>query len=269
MQRSFAFVVYLIISLLLSACTPTVPTHTDAYIDGDEIYYIGEMDADRNQRLFALYDAARTKPSTLTITSPGGSVEHGMALGEWVFQYGLKLRVPKQCASSCANYVFTAARSVSLAPDALIFWHGSPIYDDMVEGTVRGQTRWESVRRSLERKGMASEDTESYWLNIRKRNREFFKTVGVSPLITVALNLADGRSASNSANFSNHRRWAYYLSIEDMAVFGRGDVTVLNGSHWNPTLNPGFKDGIVKLDLATDVAERMSAISQGIEDRNL
>lgn len=269
MQRSFANVFILTSSLLLSACAPEVPQYADTYIDGDEIHYIGEMDADRNQRLQQLYDNARTKPTTLTITSPGGSVEHGMALGEWVYQHGLKLRVPSQCASSCANYVFTAAKSVVLAPDALIFWHGSPIYDDMVEGTVRGQTRWESVRRSLESKGMASEDTQSYWLAIRKRNREFFKTVGVSPFITVALNLADGRSASNSANFSSHRRWAYYLSIEDMAVFGRSDVTVLNGSDWNPALNPKFKDGIVKLDLATDVAARMSAISQGIVDRNL
>lgn len=269
MQRSFVIALFLANALLLSACAPEAQQQADAYIDGDEIYYIGEMDADRNQRLLALYENARKKPTTLTITSPGGSVEHGLALGEWVHQHGLKLRVPSQCASSCANYVFTAASSVVLAPDALIFWHGSPIYDDMIEGTVRGQTRWESVRRSLERKGMASADTKSYWLEIRKRNREFFKTVGVSPFITVALNLADGRSASNSANFSNHRRWAYYLSIEDMAVFGRADVTVLNDSDWNPTLNPKFKDGIVKLDLATDVAARMSAISQGIEDRNL
>jgi len=252
------------VSAVVGACTAQ-PEYTDAYIDGDEIYYIGEMDADRNQRLFRLYEQARNKPATLAISSPGGSVEQGLELGEWVYANALNVRVASQCASSCANYVFTAAKSVTLAADALIYWHGSPIYDDMVEGTVRGQTRWESVRRSLESKGMSASEATSYWQEIRRRNRDFFKTVGVSPLITVALNLADGRSQSNGANFSSHRRWAYYLSLDDMAVFGRDNVRVQNDSAWSPANNPLFKDGIVRLDLATDVTARMTAIQTGLD----
>lgn len=241
------------------------PEYTDVWIEGDEIHYIGEMDADRNQRLFALYEQARKKPSTLAVSSPGGSVQHGLELGEWVYANALSVRISNQCVSSCANYVFTAAKSVTLAPDALIYWHGSPIFDDMVEGTVRGQTRWESIRRSLESRGMSASEVSSYWKEIRRRNREFFKTVGVSPLITVALNLADGRSQSNGVNFSSHRRWAYYLSIDDMAVFGRDNVHVQYGSDWSPANNPLFKDGIVRLDLATDVANRMADIQTSLD----
>ena len=239
--------------------------YADVYVDDDEIYYIGEITQDRNNRLFEVYQRERTKPSTLVITSPGGNVKHGLDLGDWVFDHSLSLRVPNECGSSCANYVFTAARSVELAPDALLYWHGSPTYDDLIAGTVREPSRWASVRRSLEKNGFEGSDAKAYWQTIRRRNHAFFERVGVSPLITVALQLADGRTHAGQANFSNHRQWAYYLTIDDMAIFGRDNVTVKNESGWNPRSNPGYKDNVVRLDLATDVSQRISLLEQSLE----
>lgn len=94
------------------------------YFSEDELNYVGYLDEEANQRLFALYDGLKVKPTTLAIRSRGGDVVPGMALGEWVHAHKLTVKVMEFCLSSCANYVFTAGARKIVSSNAMIGFHG-------------------------------------------------------------------------------------------------------------------------------------------------
>ena len=82
------------------------------------LVYRGALSEAANQRLFELYVKTKPRPRLLKVTSGGGDITLGMDLGEWVFQNGLDVEVVDHCFSSCANYVFTAAKAKYLNPCA-------------------------------------------------------------------------------------------------------------------------------------------------------
>jgi hypothetical protein len=92
------------------------------YTDGTA-YYTGDITAERNR---AFFDRERGRVlERLVITSHGGEVEAGIALGTWVFDQALDVDVPEYCLSSCANYVFPAGLTKIIRPGAVVAWHGS------------------------------------------------------------------------------------------------------------------------------------------------
>lgn len=94
------------------------------YLSEGELNYVGYLDEDANQRLFALYDELKDKPVTLAIRSRGGDVVTGMALGQWIHAHKLNVKVMEFCLSSCANYVFTAGERKIVSSNAMIGFHG-------------------------------------------------------------------------------------------------------------------------------------------------
>lgn len=87
------------------------------------VYYAGTISAERNRRFFA---SNREQPvERLVITSNGGEVEAGIALGEWVFEHQLDVEIESYCLSSCANYVFPAGRNKFIREGAVVAWHGN------------------------------------------------------------------------------------------------------------------------------------------------
>lgn len=62
---------------------------------------------------------------TLTINSRGGDTQAVMQIGRQVFSHNLKLKVRKIYASSCANYIVTAAKSVLVESSRILDWHSS------------------------------------------------------------------------------------------------------------------------------------------------
>jgi hypothetical protein len=62
---------------------------------------------------------------TLLIDSPGGEVDSAITLAYHVRAHGAELVVEGVCFSSCANYLFTGARSVKVKPKSLVALHGS------------------------------------------------------------------------------------------------------------------------------------------------
>lgn len=112
--------------LAASPLASSAPETTQVYLDNGELHYIGGLDEQANARLFALYDSLTTKPSVLSIRSKGGEIKLGMALGRWVRERGLDIEVMEFCLSSCANYVFPAARRKTVSNFAVIGYHGGP-----------------------------------------------------------------------------------------------------------------------------------------------
>jgi len=209
-----------------SAKGPTV------FIKGTDLFYGGPLLEELIHEAMLLYDSASPKPTRLVITSSGGDVELGLDLGEWVREKGLRVFIPKACLSSCANYIFTAGTSVELGEAAVLFWHGSPIVDelDMPESMRIG--RMQSIANHLTGKGVDPKKVDQHWDNVRLRNLQFFEDVGVNAFITIG-GIFDSKQARKKG-YKSYRDSGYYYSLDTIRKFGVKNLTVTGGKRWNP-----------------------------------
>lgn len=67
----------------------------------------------------------RVAPSLLIVNSGGGSAHDAMKIGYSMKENGVRIVVSEYCASSCANYLIPAAKSVAVLPNSIILMHGS------------------------------------------------------------------------------------------------------------------------------------------------
>ena len=92
--------------------------------ESGQIQYFGEITAEKNTVAYKLYEESNVKPLRLIISSPGGTVDYGIQLGEWILSKQLDVEIGDYCISSCANYVFTAGKNKILRKNSLLGWHG-------------------------------------------------------------------------------------------------------------------------------------------------
>lgn len=89
---------------------------TEVFLDG----CINQATAD------AAIDAINPSIRTLVVRSPGGDAEAAMRLASHLHRNKIDLLVREYCVSSCANYLFLAARHRRASPGgALLAFHGS------------------------------------------------------------------------------------------------------------------------------------------------
>lgn len=207
-----------LISLFVSACAsvrtevaqpePSTVVFLDEY---NQLHYDGYFEQESNQLLYSLYDDAVIKPEALVVSSGGGNVSWGLELGEWVYDNGLVVVIEGICASSCANYVFTAARHKGLKKDSVLIWHGSS---------------WQKDADELYRQGDASVVA---W---RELEVGFFEKIGVDHRITIyGLSRYPFRTYLGAIMTLNPIQ-GFDFSIEDMAKFGVTNVYAIEGE-WN------------------------------------
>ena len=191
--------------LMLTACGPR-RTPINVFLEQpDTLVFEGSMSKEANERIFKLYKNAKVKPQILKISSGGGDVDLGMDLGDWVFRNHLDVEVVHYCLSSCANYVFTAARKKILNPDSMLFWHGGAHQPD--------------IEVQFRKLGVAGKASWEAWI---AREDAFFKTIGVNSSVTTygqtAKHVVRTRTASG-----------YDYSIEDMQKFGITNILEKDG----------------------------------------
>lgn len=90
--------------------------------DGATVKYDGEITAAAAEVVIKHIDEGARH---IEINSVGGDAAAGVAIGKKMRQVGVSIKVPKYCISSCANYLFLAATEKSLAPDAVLGFHGA------------------------------------------------------------------------------------------------------------------------------------------------
>ncbi|MDC8758831.1 hypothetical protein [Janthinobacterium fluminis] len=61
----------------------------------------------------------------IRVKSGGGNTEAGMLLGRFIREKNLDIQVDEICASSCANYLFPAARRKIIPAGAILALHGT------------------------------------------------------------------------------------------------------------------------------------------------
>lgn len=195
-----------ILSIMLAAvlCIAN-PASAGISVAGGSAHYTGPISAVQNQRLFA---AVRGKAvNRLVITSTGGEVEAGIALGLWVFRQRLDVEVSEYCLSSCANYVFPAGHHKSIGAGAIVAWHGN--YNHLKQTGL-----WQDdIAGRMERHG---EDVATARVKVREEmerltglERDFFAHIGIDEYLCWI-----GKMPPYSV--PNY----YFLSRQDMARFG-------------------------------------------------
>jgi hypothetical protein len=216
--------------LLFAACTARtgLPNGTESHAasvdvgDGitvtrrdDQVKYVGEM---TDAGFVALERLTRgRKIQTLVIDSAGGEIVTSMDFGDWVANRKVDVVVERLCLSSCANYIFPAARTKLIQPGAVVAWHGSARQRDlMVELSQTIDERVEKLGLSADAKerkrAQMRRATADYLRGAQLRQDAFFSRIGVDEYVT------------RIGNEEYHVDGLYYLSVEDMARFGITNV---------------------------------------------
>lgn len=201
---NFCIAAYLALSLPLA--TPAV---ADIRLAAGTVYYAGPISAGLNQQLFTAVKGNTVK--RLVITSSGGEVEAGIALGLWVFDRGLDVEVTDYCLSSCANYVFPAGRRKSITPGAVVAWHGN--YHHLQHTGLWRDDIASRMARHGEDAATAEVHVREFVDRLVNLERDFFAHIGVNEFICWIGKLPP----YNAPNY-------YFLSRHDMARFGVAPV---------------------------------------------
>lgn len=238
----------LLLLVLLSGCSSltrdavTQPEQTFAGLRDGVLVYEGEITEDANNSLFAAYDGASEKPTRLIISSTGGDIGAGMALGNWVSQLQLEVQVGVVCASACANYVFPAGKTKYLAKDSVLMWHGSA-----------WQQEWDI---SAEHKAMF----DVYLNTMRQQETAFYASIGVDNALSVY--------GQNNVTFWDlvaslfaKSTIGYDYSLDDMARFGITNIVLLD-DEWDWRKYRTDKKHLVKrVQLSDDYSFRLQRFS--------
>lgn len=199
---------------------------TQVYLADGELVYVGVLDPQANARLFALYDSLADKPAVLSIRSRGGSTGYGLALGRWVRDHKLDVKVMEYCMSSCANYVFPAGIHKLVSNFAVIGFHGG-----LSSKTFQFDPATQKMLDALppERRKAMLAQIESTIKDDAKQEQAYFRTLGVRPdYVTLG---QEDRYQRRQRSDPNSVGWTY--SLEGFARLGVRDITVINPP-WRP-----------------------------------
>jgi hypothetical protein len=188
--------------------------------NGDTVIYRGRL---TEEGLKVVRKAGLGPPvTTLLIDSSGGEIVVGMKFGVWVLERNLDIVVDRACLSSCANYVFTAARNKEIQPGAVVAWHGSAKQPGLLEQLHKAEEKQIDAKGLSRRKrskeiGRARQAHIEYLTAAIQKQNAFFYRVGVDEYIT------------RIGNDKYGVRGFFYLSVDDMASFGLNNVTATKG----------------------------------------
>jgi membrane-bound inhibitor of C-type lysozyme len=189
----------------------------EVHIKGSDIFYIGGVSPEGYRLLRETTEAAVTKPTRLVINSGGGPIEDGLDIGNWLYDNGLDILVVEKCMSSCANYIFPAAKNKEISDGAVVAWHGSlsdPLEEGDLEESLKIVDRKFPDLPAPQREKMKEQVRISfarYKQEHAVRQKEFFKKIGVDENVTLL------GPSHGAVDF-------YFISVEDMKRFGITNV---------------------------------------------
>jgi len=181
------------------------------------LVYKGEITKSANAAIFQAYSINKVKPDRLVITSKGGEIDAGLELGNWVISNNLDVEVVNFCASSCANYVFTAGKRKYLHKDSMLVWHGSAWQKNWDLNGIDNKTKNQFIT--------------NYLKPMRQQETDFYARLGIDNLITVYGHgkLTTWENVKSRFGFS-FIGWDF--SLMDMDKLGVSNI-VLVDQQWN------------------------------------
>jgi hypothetical protein len=203
----------------------------DAAGDATAVYR-GPISAENNAGFFAR--VAGQPVRLLLIDSAGGDVAAAIDLADWVHARQLDIAVTGVCLSSCANYVFPAARQKEIRPGAVVAWHGN--YHHLAHTGLWRDDVVLRMQRDGEDRETATRYVQSQVARLVALERDFFARIGVDEQVC----WIGKQPPYNVADY-------YFLSAADMARFGISRVQVPAG--YTTMDLGGFDASIVYLKL--------------------
>ncbi|RQW64977.1 ATP-dependent Clp protease proteolytic subunit [Vibrio viridaestus] len=186
------------------------PNVEKIYIQQNLLYLTGDISDQSVGKVMTMIEASKQKVRTIVVNSLGGDLKAGIKLGSWIYNNNISLIVNGFCASSCANYLFTAAKTVHITHNSVVMWHGGATQESLLaDPTNKDEVKW--------------------YFDLIKLETEFFQRIGVQQLITTYGQLnnfvkLDNTPACVEGNKKGQiQGWTYTLN--DLKVFGVNRVT--------------------------------------------
>jgi hypothetical protein len=199
------------------------------FIDNGELNYIGTISLDANRQAFSLYAAQEQKPTVLHVRSRGGDTDAGLELGKWVHQQGVTVKVLELCFSSCANYVFTAARNKIVSNFAVVGYHGGLSSADF--SPDKDQEAMFAALPAEQRDAARKQFIEQIKAAIAPKiqaEKAFFEEIGVQQRVTTL-----GQTPYYEQRYDKTEAIGWSYSVADFARLGVNNITVVNPP-WKP-----------------------------------
>ncbi len=240
---------------LCASCSSNRPLKTEVYLEGDSLYYKGDIRAKYFNQLKSLYAKAATKPRRLIVTSGGGSLSVGRAFGNWLVDQQLDVQVHQFCLSSCANYIFTAGKRKFLERDAVLAWHGGALQQNMQEQiasllrgrdpdkasyqgrvTKSGDKNYPLCKAILSpRKTRTIQATSGQCIaELQQLELAFYQRIHTDPQLSVY-----GQQGNCETNYHSKAFLGFYYDLDDLDRLGVKAIELIDGS-WQPETNPRF-----------------------------
>jgi hypothetical protein len=199
---------------------------------GATAVYSGSISAEHNAGFFARVNGRPLR--RLLIDSGGGDVAAAIELADWIHAQQLDITVTGVCLSSCANYVFPAARHKEIRPGAIVAWHGN--YHHLAQTGLWRDDVELRMQRDGEDEQTATRYVQTQVARLVALERDFFARIGVDQRVCQVGKLPP----YNVADY-------YFLSVADMKRFG---ITAVQAPvDYTATDLRGFTANIVYLEL--------------------
>ncbi|HEY7886244.1 MAG TPA: hypothetical protein VIC08_14965 [Cellvibrionaceae bacterium] len=180
----------------------------------------------------------------LRVKSPGGLTMVGMRIGVLVHKLQMDVEVDEFCVSSCANFIFTAARKKYVRHNSGLIFHGGSLQENMEEKradkSLWGETRHEAsvvplsvADQQLLRELLPAPPKGQAPKLEREQEMDFFRYLGVNPLITIY-----GQLGSYQQAYETTHHIGFHYTIADLEKFGVTEVHFLGEGVWRPHTNP-------------------------------
>ncbi|MGX6591892.1 hypothetical protein [Cetobacterium ceti] len=182
---------------------------TKVYISNNLIIYDGDLTPEANEMVKKLYNK---NIIGLGLNCPGGEINLGMDLGEWVYNNSLDIYIKNYAFSSAANYVFPAGKNIFLYKNSMVGWHG---------GATQKNSNLSDI--ILEKIFM-----RNYIKKAKIREKKYFEKIHIKQEITTY-----GQKSQFQKFEKDYVGWTYSLNM--MKYFGIKNI-ILVDNIWNPPM---------------------------------
>jgi len=122
------------------------------WVGPDGLCFSGDITAENSATFVqALAGVDPTIPLVVVVTSDGGEINAGMSMGEVLVPLTTTVVAQRICASSCANYLFTAGDRRVIDDDALLLFHGGahPLNEAELRKAIAPQVRADQLEAQV------------------------------------------------------------------------------------------------------------------------